>query len=86
MLENPEILQRMVEETGARSTDLEAPEDVHSLCRKCSAYAEAWKPTAEKLWSSKEHFAPKYDNHKDRQKEYLDTKIGKKAYKKAMGN
>ena len=29
MLENPEILQRMVEETGARSTDLEAPEDVH---------------------------------------------------------
>ncbi len=85
MLENPEILQRMVEETGARSTDLEAPEDVHSLCGKCSAYAEAWTPTAERLWGQKEHFAPKYDNHKDRQREYLDTKIGQKAYKKAMG-
>ena len=85
MLENPEILQRMVEQTGAKSTDLEAPEDVHTLCGKCSAYAEAWTPTAEKLWKTKEHFAPKYDNHKDRQKEYLDTKIGQKAYKKAMG-
>ena len=86
MLENPEALQRMVEVTGAHSTDLEAPEDVHALCGKCQAYADAWAPTAEKLWDSKEHFAPKYDNHKDRQREFLDTKIGQKAYKKAMGN
>ena len=85
MLEYPEILERMVEETGAKSTDLEAPEDVHSLCSKCTAYAEAWAPKAEELWNSKEHFEPEYDNHKDRQIEYLNTKIGQKAYRKAIG-
>ena len=50
MLENPEILQRMVTETGARSTDLEAPEDVEHLCGKCGDYARCWKPVAEELW------------------------------------
>ena len=84
MLENPEILQRMVEETGAASTDLEAPEDVHALCGKCKAYSEAWAPAAERLWAEKAHFVPKYDNHKERQREYLDTEAGQKAYKKAM--
>ena len=31
MLENPEILQRMVKETGAKSTDLESPESAEHL-------------------------------------------------------
>ncbi len=84
MLENPEILERMVKETGAKSTDLMEPEDVSSLCGKCKAYAEAWTPKAEELWNSKEHFTPKYDNHKDLQKSFLDTKSGQKAYKRAM--
>lgn len=50
MLENPDALVKIVEETGAKSTDMQSPEDVHSLCAKCEAYAKAWKPTADKLW------------------------------------
>ena len=50
MLENPEILPKLVKETGAKSTDLEAPESVEHLCGKCEAYASCWKPKAEELW------------------------------------
>ena len=50
LLENPEILPQIVKETGAKSTDLQSPEDVNSLCGKCDPYAEEWKPRAEKLW------------------------------------
>ena len=32
MLENPELLQKMVHETGAKSTDLQSPETVEHLC------------------------------------------------------
>ena len=51
MLENPEILERMVRETGARSTDLEAPEDVQHLCAKCKNYAAHWAPVADEIWA-----------------------------------
>lgn len=51
MLENPEILQRIVKETGARSTDLEAPESAEHLCSKCVDYARAWAPVADKYWT-----------------------------------
>ncbi len=65
MLENPEILQRLVEETGAKSTDLQSPESVHHLCGKCEEYANAWKPCADKLWNeSKNHYKPTYENYK----------------------
>ena len=50
LLENPEILPKLVAETGAKSTDMEAPEDVNDLCMKCDPYAAEWKPRAEKLW------------------------------------
>ena len=50
MLENPELLPKMVAESGAHSTDLEAPESAEHLCEKCRAYAEGWQPTAESLW------------------------------------
>lgn len=53
MLENPEILQRMVHETGACSTDVEEAEPVEHLCGKCMEYAAEWKETAERIW--KEH-------------------------------
>ena len=52
MLENPELLERMVKETGAHSTDLQSPESAEHLCEKCRQYAASWKPTAEKLWDS----------------------------------
>lgn len=50
MLENPELLQKMVRETGAVSTDLEAPESAEHLCGKCMEYARNWAPTANRLW------------------------------------
>lgn len=51
MLENPEILQRLVNETGAKSTDLQSPETVEQLCTKCEEYARNWKPHADKVWA-----------------------------------
>ena len=50
MLENPEFLQQMVKETGAHSTDLEAPESAEHLCAKCADYAAHWAPVAEDVW------------------------------------
>ena len=50
MLENPELLRKMVEETGAHSTDLQSPESVEHLCDKCVSYAKNWTPTADRLW------------------------------------
>ena len=47
MLENPGLLTEMVERSGAKSTDLEAPESAAHLCSKCEAYA-AWHPCAKK--------------------------------------
>ena len=51
MLENPELLPKMVADSGAHSTDLEAPESAEHLCAKCKEYAAHWKPQAEKLWA-----------------------------------
>lgn len=64
MLENPEILERMVMETGAKSTDLQSPESVHHLCEKCHAYAEEWAPCAEKLWQETPQRKHSYENYK----------------------
>jgi MoaA/NifB/PqqE/SkfB family radical SAM enzyme len=65
MLENPEILQKMVKETGAKSTDLQSPESAEHLCRKCEPYAERWKPCADKLWAETKLKPSSYDNYKD---------------------
>ena len=47
----PELLPKMVADSGAHSTDLEAPESAEHLCAKCKEYAAHWKPEAEKLWA-----------------------------------
>ncbi|MGI6107866.1 MAG: radical SAM protein [Lachnospiraceae bacterium] len=52
MLENPEILRRLVKQSGAHSTDMKSPEDVDHLCGKCDEYAKEWGPTADRLWKS----------------------------------
>ena len=54
MLENPELLEKMVHDTGAHSTDLQSPETVEHLCDKCKSYAECWKPEAERIWAASE--------------------------------
>ncbi len=53
LLDNPSELVRMVEESGAESTDLVAPEDVHELAGKCEDKAMKWKETADELWRLK---------------------------------
>ena len=53
MLENPQILRKIVAETGAKSTDLESPESVDHLCSKCDSYAACWAPHAEKVWEKR---------------------------------
>ncbi len=51
MLENPALLRQIIQETGAASTDLEAPEDAEQLCSRCDEYAGNWKEPAEALWT-----------------------------------
>lgn len=50
MLENPELLRKMVARTGAHSTDPLSPESAEHLCEKCELYAKNWAPVSEKLW------------------------------------
>lgn len=50
MLENPEKLRDMVKKSGAKSTDMQSPEDVDNLYGKCKPYADNWTPTADRLW------------------------------------
>ena len=64
MLENPEILQKMVHETGAHSTDVEQEEPVEHLCGKCGDYAKDWKETADKLWAAHPYKQKGYTNFK----------------------
>jgi len=53
LLDNPEALARMVDISGAKSTDMAAPEDVHALTGKCARAAENWAVTADRLWDEK---------------------------------
>ena len=50
LLDNQGALAKMVDESGAHSTDLQHPEDVHVLTAKCFTTAENWKPVADKIW------------------------------------
>jgi MoaA/NifB/PqqE/SkfB family radical SAM enzyme len=73
MLENPELLQEMVKKTGAKSTDLQAPESAETLCGKCREYAAEWAPEAQRIWDSEsKHHAQYYENYKG-----ADHKLGK---------
>jgi MoaA/NifB/PqqE/SkfB family radical SAM enzyme len=51
VLDNPEAILEMVNESGAKSTDMEAPEDVDVLSAKTAKAAERWAITAERLWA-----------------------------------
>jgi MoaA/NifB/PqqE/SkfB family radical SAM enzyme len=50
LLDNPGRLTEMVEQSGAKSTDLKSPEDVHDLTEKCIPSAKDWATVAEDLW------------------------------------
>ncbi|WP_319377894.1 radical SAM protein [uncultured Methanocorpusculum sp.] len=50
LLDNPERLAAMVDASGAKSTDMVNPEDVHDLMSKTVPAAEKWAPVADELW------------------------------------
>jgi MoaA/NifB/PqqE/SkfB family radical SAM enzyme len=50
LLDNPEKLASMVKVSGAKSTDMEAPEEVDMLCAKTIPAAKAWSEVADRLW------------------------------------
>lgn len=52
LLDNQGRLATMVEESGAKSTDMTHPEDVNALCQKCANAAENWAPIAAELWEN----------------------------------
>jgi len=51
LLDNPEFLARMVDSSGAASTDMQSREDVHDLTAKCKCAAKCWAPVADRLWN-----------------------------------
>lgn len=51
LLDNPDMLQKMVLESNSYSTDLKDPEDVRDLCNKCREAAGSWAETAGRLWN-----------------------------------
>lgn len=51
LLDNPGRLTKMIEKSGAKSTDMQHPEDVHQLSSKCKNAAENWAPVADRLWN-----------------------------------
>ena len=73
LLENPELLRKIVKESGAHSSDLLNKEDVDELCDKCVDFANEWAPRAEKLWNSTKH----RDTHTQY---YRDTEEGKREF------
>ena len=50
LLDNPHRLINMVEKSGARSTDMQHPEDVRQLCGRCFRVAQEWSVVADELW------------------------------------
>lgn len=52
LLDNPGALASMVDHSGAHSTDMCKPEDVHDLSEKCREKALCWKPVADELWAA----------------------------------
>jgi MoaA/NifB/PqqE/SkfB family radical SAM enzyme len=50
LLDNPGRLTKMVENSGAKSTDMQNPEDVHELSAKCYDASVNWAPVADELW------------------------------------
>ncbi len=50
LLDHPEAIAHMVTQTGARSTELVAPEQVHVFERKMQPVATAWANEANRAW------------------------------------
>lgn len=65
MLENPEILRKIIAKTGAKSTNLLAEESVETLCTKCDKFAVEWAVESRELWESRPHPSPRTQYYRD---------------------
>ena len=54
LLDNYGKLAKMVDKSGAHSTDLTEQENVHDLCAKCKDVSDKWAVVADKLWKKSE--------------------------------
>ncbi len=70
MLENPELLVKMVHETKAHQTNEESPEEVEHLCAKTQDYAKKWAPVADEIWANQTHKKPSYENFTKEKREH----------------
>ncbi len=50
ILDNKDLLAKMVKEAGAKSTNLEAPETADELCERTHDVIDTWGPKAAELW------------------------------------
>jgi MoaA/NifB/PqqE/SkfB family radical SAM enzyme len=55
LLDNPGALTKMVERSGANSTDMESPENVRDLSVKCKKPAVSWSTVADELWNCSDY-------------------------------
>ncbi|HVI41434.1 MAG TPA: hypothetical protein VM577_12340, partial [Anaerovoracaceae bacterium] len=53
LLDNPGRSNEMIEKSKAYSTDMQNPEDVTALSRKCEHAAEKWSVVADRLWTAR---------------------------------
>ena len=51
VLDNPEMIEKMVRETGAHSTDFLKPEPVEDLTIRTKDVAKKWAETADPIWA-----------------------------------
>ncbi len=70
MLENPDLLVKMVEESGAHQTNVETPEEAYELQEKNAEYASEWAPAAEEVWEHQTHKQPAYENYTKEKREH----------------
>lgn len=76
MFENPDVLPKMVAESGAMSTDLIEKESPEQLREKTQAAAEAWSPVADRIWNDSDD--PLYaKRHEDKSQGMADSDMHK---------
>lgn len=76
MLENPDVLPKLVAESGATSTDLIEKESPEQLREKTQAAAEAWSPVADRIWNDSDD--PLYaKRHEDKSQGMADSDMHK---------
>jgi MoaA/NifB/PqqE/SkfB family radical SAM enzyme len=53
IIDNPEMLKEMVEESGAYPTQLHADETAEEFAEKLTPYADSWADIADRIWEEK---------------------------------